>query len=297
MGSLQTQVAGLLGKPTHVSLALWAELMRTRKASDGIVSKIQHLTGSRIHIEREKHELCIYGSNEQFSMAISLLDHLENDCIEEHLKLDTSQIGLQQTTDLTGLAESNGVTLQLGDNEITVLGRKEAVRHLCDTGFLDALFANDLPQPQGFARQSTQGSMTSSNGQGSWSRQQTAEGQVSCVSTTASYPSSDSLQALFGEQRLGPRLSKKVPCTTLSAPTSSSSAARAGGGGQICSCCGNAVSTEANFCFACGQIVRATPSIAAAMEAASVAQALALALEPPRQATGDGVTVMARLSV
>jgi len=92
MDHLRQQVAGLLGRPKKVPVALWAELMRTRKSDDGLVARLQRFSGSRIHIDRDKYELCIYGSDEQFSIASGLLDVVEKECIRERLLLDTSQI-------------------------------------------------------------------------------------------------------------------------------------------------------------------------------------------------------------
>jgi hypothetical protein len=271
----------LLGTPKQVSVALWAELMRTRKASDGDIFRLQHLSGSIIHIERESHKLCIYGSDEQFSSAERLLDDLANECIEERLLLDTSRIGQQQQhRDLTELAKSIGVTIQLKDYEIVVLGRRNAVKHVIDTGLLKAMFVNDLPQAQ-----LTESTLASSNGPGPWIREQTAQDQVSCVSTEASYPTSDSLSALFGDRLVGPWIPKTVPCTASSAPTTKSSSACAACGGQVCSFCGNTLSNHVNFCSACGQSVRVTPSIAATQEAALFAQDYTLSCEAPLQAT------------
>jgi len=41
MDDLRQQVAGLLGRPKKVPVALLAELMRTRKSDDGLVARLQ----------------------------------------------------------------------------------------------------------------------------------------------------------------------------------------------------------------------------------------------------------------
>jgi len=401
MDDLRQQIAGLLGRPKKVPLALWAELMRTRKSNDGLIARLQQFSGSRIHIERDKYELCIYGSDEQFSVVNGLLDHVAKDCIEERLWLDTSQIGEQKLNELPELAEACGIAIHMKGNEMIVLGMRDAVTHFCEKGFLKTLCVNnllddeldglrrthdelpemgmlmraqqaalgsarlpsegllnssiwgrqpiaesqascqmstersrltvDLPNvsmlmhklqtAQGSARQPSESSLNSSR----WSRQPTAEGQASCQMSsgqgvitrqhTAEGPepchtsvsaaaTSDPPQRLFDEQYFGPWIRKTVSSTASSASsrvaptvTPSSSFVQ----GQSCSFCGNGVSKDANFCFFCGQLVRATPSIEAALEAASIAQTppqqyCTLSEEPPMQATRLP-PVMTRLSV
>lgn len=273
MGDMQQQVAGLVGRPKKVPPALWVELMRTRKANNGLLARLQHLSGSRIQIERETYELCIYGSDDQFAIAKNLIDIVADECIEERLLLDTSQIGKHQHVDLTELAESCGITIQLRENEIVVLGMREAVKHFTVTCLLKAWCVNNLPA-QGFARQTT-------------------------VSTATSYPSSDPPKGLFGEGRLGPWIPKTVSSTELSVSLAEPSSLKAACGGHLCLICGNSLKKDANFCFACGQLARATPSIEAALEAASFAQPwqdCSVSLEPPMQAAALP-SVMARLSV
>jgi len=308
LDDLRQQIAGLLGRTKKVPAALWAELMRTRTSSNGLIARLQHFSGSRIHIERSRFELCIYGSDEQFSIANGLLEHMAKDCIEERLLLETSQIGEQQRNELAELAEASGVAIQVKEKEIIVLGIRDAVKQVCESSFLEAFFDSnllddELPRlgmlmhaqqvAQGHASQTLEGRQTSegtlnsgmwSSGHDAWSRQQTAEcleDQVSCpsVSTAAA---SDPRQKLFGEKYLGPWIPTTVSSgassasvrTTPSVPPSSLHR------GHLCPFCGTGVSRYANFCFVCGQLVKATPSIQAALGAASCAQPQQCSLLP-----------------
>jgi len=332
MDHLRQQVAGLLGRPKKVPVALWAELMHTRKSDDGLVARLQRFSGSRIHIDRDKYELCIYGSDEQFSIASRLLDVVEKECIRERLLLDTSQIGQQQLNDLSELAEASSIAIQVKENEIIVLGTRDAVKQAYEKGFLKglkgfpkALSDNDLLDDQlstmgalmhakhaaqGFARQTTEGTLNSSmcsgqqtaegqsccrtsSGQGVWSRQQTAEfleDQVSCQTSVSTADSLPDRKQLLYERCLGRWIPVTVSSTALSAsgrvaPSVTSSSLRQG---QLCPFCGIGVCKDASFCFACGQLVKATPSIQSALEAASFAQPqqrFSLSDKPLMQAT------------
>jgi len=132
-----------------------------------------------------------------------------------------------------------------------------------------------------------------SSGQSAWSRQQTPEGPESQVSDQMSVYTTappDPLQRLFGEQCFAPRIPAAVSSTGWStsgraAPTVTPSSLCQG---QRCPFCSISVSKDANFCFACGHAIRATPSIEAALRAASSAQAQRCCSgsgEPPKQAT------------
>jgi len=111
-----------------VPAALWTELMRTRTlandADEGLVAWLQQQSGCRIHIERERQEVRIFGPGEEVVVAERLLEDLAERCGEEHVAVDTAAL---DKLGLLALAESCGVTLRVETGQLTVLGLRPAV--------------------------------------------------------------------------------------------------------------------------------------------------------------------------
>lgn len=123
-----------LGGPRKtVSAAVWAELMRTRTlvegpdASKSAVERIQHLSGCRVHIERSKHEVRLFGPKSASAVADRLLNELEEMCTEYLVEAPNSQ---QLNSEiLHQIAHSGSVSMRVEpqQQQIAVLGLSCAV--------------------------------------------------------------------------------------------------------------------------------------------------------------------------
>lgn len=84
---VRRQLSSLRGPRKAVSPAVWAELMRTRtladSSEDGLVAWLQQESGCRIHIERTRQEVRIFGPNEDVAVAEQMLEELERSCTED----------------------------------------------------------------------------------------------------------------------------------------------------------------------------------------------------------------------
>jgi len=119
----------LTGPSISVTAAVWAELMRTRTNPDpaeAAVARIQQQTGVRIHIERSAQQIRLFGPDSNVVAGQRLLAELDSMCIEEHVVMDCPlYLDLQV---LQTFAQEFGVTLQVEEKRITVLGIVGAVR-------------------------------------------------------------------------------------------------------------------------------------------------------------------------
>jgi len=121
-----------LGGPRKtVSAAVWAELMRTRTLVEGpavsksAVERIQHLSGCRVHIERSKHEVRLFGPKSASAVADLLLNELEEMCTEN--LVDTPDAQRLSSDVLHQIAHSGSVSMRLEPQQIAVLGLRCAV--------------------------------------------------------------------------------------------------------------------------------------------------------------------------
>jgi hypothetical protein len=141
-------IEGLGGPRAPVSAAVWAELSRTRKLLSGpeaAVARIQQESGCRIHVERTRQEVHLFGNSESVTIAQKLLDELEQSCSEEVVKLNGDMVN---STTLQAIANKCGVTMRLEDDLLHLLGLHEAVKKSLDTlnqVMKDADFRLELP--------------------------------------------------------------------------------------------------------------------------------------------------------
>jgi len=125
---VQRQLQMLTGPSVSVSPAVWAELMRTRttaESSEAAVAMIQQECGCRIHIERSAQQIRLFGPQDVTVSAQHLLEILDDMCGEESVMMECPlhlDMDMLQT-----FAQEFGVTLQVEDKQITVLGIKGAV--------------------------------------------------------------------------------------------------------------------------------------------------------------------------
>jgi hypothetical protein len=147
VGAARHLIAGLGGPRKIVRKAVWAELLRTRTLQSGEeanVARIQQESGCRIHIERSRQEVRLFGHAEAIAIAEKLLKELDQECIEKTVPM---KVGASTSPALQALAHSCGVTLQLEENQILVLGLQDSVneavkdlnRYLHDADFRSGL--------------------------------------------------------------------------------------------------------------------------------------------------------------
>lgn len=129
---VRRHLSTLRGPRKAVSAAVWAELMRTRTVADsaeeGLVAWIQQESGCRIHIERTRQEVRIFGPADEVAVADRMLEDLERNCSEEVLSLPQSCPPERLSPPaLDELAQTCAVTLRIDDGRVLVLGLRSAV--------------------------------------------------------------------------------------------------------------------------------------------------------------------------
>jgi hypothetical protein len=128
IADVRRQLECLSGPCLDVTTALWAELMRTRTNSDpsfAAVARLQQQSGCRIHIERNIEQVRLFGPKPKIAIAQQLLEELEGMCIEEAVNMTMPlELDLQM---LQTFAREFGVTLHIEENNINVLGIRDAV--------------------------------------------------------------------------------------------------------------------------------------------------------------------------
>jgi len=146
-------ISGLGGPRIPVKPAVWAELLRTRTLQSGeqaMVAMIQQESGCRIHIERSRHEVRLFGHSEAVEIAEELLEELDKNCMEIAVPMDTSGV---TPAVLQAFAESCHVTLRLDDEQLVLLGIEDTVKKAAEElprflkdGELQSKHAASLPK-------------------------------------------------------------------------------------------------------------------------------------------------------
>lgn len=126
----QRQVACMSGQRKSVAVAVWAELMRTRTiqqpgTSEATIARLQQQSGCRVHIERSRCEVRLFGMPEGIDMADGLIDELENVCTEEPVHVEN--VSQMPMPTLEAFARRGNVTLCIEEGSIIVRGLKNAV--------------------------------------------------------------------------------------------------------------------------------------------------------------------------
>lgn len=131
--AVHKQLPSLCGSYRPVPVAVWAELMRTRTlqdSADATVQRLQEESGCRIHIERSRHEVRVFGPKEGVVVADRLLQELAVSCVGEAVQIDKAR--KLDPKQLECLARSGGVTFQASDDEILVLGQRQSVEQAAE---------------------------------------------------------------------------------------------------------------------------------------------------------------------
>jgi len=126
--AVRRQLASLGGPRRSVPAAVWAELMRTRtmrQSSQARVARLQQESGCRVHIERSRQEVRLFGPGEGVAVADKLLEELATLCTEEAVPLGLN--GPVASPVLQALAHSCSVTLRVEERQVVVLGLRAAV--------------------------------------------------------------------------------------------------------------------------------------------------------------------------
>ncbi|CAE7857999.1 hypothetical protein AK812_SmicGene3963 [Symbiodinium microadriaticum] len=124
---VQQQLESMTGPRKEISRAAWAELMRTRTGQeDGVaLQRIQNQSGCRLHIERSKSEVRLFGSKEAAAVADRLLDDFQKMCMERFIPCpNSSMLDLDR---LNEMAQVLCVTFRLEENVIFILGVEDVV--------------------------------------------------------------------------------------------------------------------------------------------------------------------------
>jgi len=126
--AVRRQLESFAGPRKPVPTAVWAELMRTRMHSTTAlisVATIQEETGCRVHIERSRCEVRLFGDVQGVRQASERIDELATRCIESFVPLaGCSDIPAEE---LQNLAHDNRVTFFQESGKIVVYGLKDAV--------------------------------------------------------------------------------------------------------------------------------------------------------------------------
>lgn len=136
VGAVQRQLESLGGPRIHVDAAVWAELMRTRTLQDRSLSAVAHLqqaSGCRIHIERSRREVRLFGAADSVEIAEKILEDLVSRCVEVSVRSPGLPEGDEFSEVLEALANSCAVTFYVPtemdgrEGLVTVLGVKASV--------------------------------------------------------------------------------------------------------------------------------------------------------------------------
>jgi len=150
--AVQQQLECLEGPRTEVTAAAWAELMRTRTLVDtsserqSAVSRIQQLTGCRLHIERGKAEVRLFGERAAREFASKVLEQFQELCSD--FKVPAENLAQLSAEALHLLAHQYSVTLRVEEKYIDVLGFDFAVKEAAEVLKLYIASPSEVPNSQ-----------------------------------------------------------------------------------------------------------------------------------------------------
>jgi len=126
--NVQKHLERLGGPSKEVSLAVWTELMRTRTTQDGpeaYLTQIQESSGCRVHIERHKQEVRLFGPRDAAALADKLLDEFSL-CVDHRIV----RVGdcMPTSTFLENIALDKRVTVQQDGHGIAIIGMHQHVQ-------------------------------------------------------------------------------------------------------------------------------------------------------------------------
>jgi len=110
-----------------ISSALWAEMMRCRdQDSDGMLFHFQQAVGCRVHVDRFRQELRVYGPRRLLPRVYETVEALNNQCSLETISLPPwIQV---PTAVVENIAQEHGVTITAQEDAVVLLGLTAAVK-------------------------------------------------------------------------------------------------------------------------------------------------------------------------
>jgi hypothetical protein len=268
---VRKQLDGLTGPTIMVSAAVWAELMRTRTNPDPLeaaVARIQQQSECRVHVERGEPKTRIFGPAAKADVAERLLEELDGMCVQLAVAVaDAASIELDV---LQAFAEDYGVTVQVEEKQVTVLGIAGAVTEAAKAMQGSDPNENTVPLTSGsiseVARSAILSAMSDLVGKGDAvtsplctsnallqdSGKGSLQGAVmsNIPSATAKPPSQKSSMRPWQNEKPNDKV------TDVDAMVSSGECSICGCGASFCSSCGNSIKRikESNGCSGCGAV-------------------------------------------
>mmetsp|Transcript_31265 Transcript_31265/g.60394 ORF Transcript_31265/g.60394 Transcript_31265/m.60394 type:complete len:488 (+) Transcript_31265:66-1529(+) len=229
--AVRRQLESFGGPRKPVPTAVWAELMRTRMQSTTAfisVASIQEETGCRVHIERSRCEVRLFGDLQGVRQASERIDDLTSHCVEASVPLPGSYEFPSE--ELQNLAHDNCVTFFQETGKIVIYGLKSAVSKAV-VSLKDAMPSRPSEATDGSGPEENRASSELSV---------TEAAQAAAEGSEASHPPPSTVLAAM-----------PVPVTQANAQQGACSAANAArcrsGHLQCCPTCG-----AARFCTECG---------------------------------------------
>jgi len=124
----QNRLESLGGPSKEVSLAVWTELMRTRTAQEGPeahLTQMQESSGCRIHIDRQKQEVRLFGPCDTVALADKLLDEFSIRVVESIVPVGNC---MPSSAVLENFALKKHVTMQPNGDRIIITGMHQRVQ-------------------------------------------------------------------------------------------------------------------------------------------------------------------------
>jgi hypothetical protein len=154
----KVEVECLHGVPVSVSAGLWAELMRCREQdSDGMLFSLQNATGMRIHVDRFRQEIRVYGRRSCMHKVYETVAELSTRCSEEIVTLPP---WMNEPAGLEMIAEKHAVTITVQEGIVVLRGFTTTVKKAAEEVRSNVL-GPPLSSQQMKSRTSSQASMES----------------------------------------------------------------------------------------------------------------------------------------
>jgi len=126
--AVRTKMRSMIGACTFLPAPLWAELLRTRRegttGEDRVtIAHIQSVTGCHLHVERERQEVRVTGSDGCLFHSFQLLEELASECVT----VDCGFVKVSEVM-LEALAVQCDVTFRLQSGKVAIFGLRDSVR-------------------------------------------------------------------------------------------------------------------------------------------------------------------------
>mmetsp|Transcript_35515 Transcript_35515/g.81325 ORF Transcript_35515/g.81325 Transcript_35515/m.81325 type:complete len:282 (-) Transcript_35515:136-981(-) len=125
---IRRKLEAISGVRHAVPTAVWCELMRTRLAESSersMLLRMQKQSGCRIHVERSKQEVCLFGACENTELGLKLLEEFRVACTELAIPCKPHTMPDQV---VKAIAEAYEVTVNVETRQVVVYGLREAVK-------------------------------------------------------------------------------------------------------------------------------------------------------------------------